>query len=141
MKISEKNLSLQKSIKRYRIKVFKIQYHLETFLLDVIFEYHHNNSEVCTEPRERLIITDGRFQRLVDGFLKDNRHILYIQSSVKFYRYNVSSDSEHVDKRQYHNVLFVFDTIPFNMHQRSSFDCGMYYSDYRWIVLTRYPSK
>lgn len=54
---------------------------------------------------------------------------------------NVSSDSEHVDKRQYHNVLFVFDTIPFNMHQRSSFDCGMYYSDYRWIVLTRYPSK
>lgn len=37
---------------------------------------------------------------------------------------NVSSDSEHVDKRQYHNVLFVFDTIPFNMHQRSSFDCG-----------------
>lgn len=37
---------------------------------------------------------------------------------------NVSSDSEHVDKRQYHNVLFVSDTIPFNMHQRSSFDCG-----------------
>lgn len=86
MKISEKNLSLQKSIKRYRIKVFKIQYHLETFLLDVIFEYHHDNGEVCTEPRERLIITDGRFQRLVDRFLKDNRHIPFNQSSVKFYR-------------------------------------------------------
>lgn len=130
MKISEKNLSLQKSIKRYRIKVFKIQYHLETFLLDVIFEYHHDNGEVCTEPRERLIITDGRLQRLIDRFLKDNRHIPYNQSSVKFYAYNVSSDSEHVDKRQYHNVLFLSDTIPFNMHQRSSF-VVMYYSDYR----------
>lgn len=29
-----------------------------------------------------------------------------------------------IKERQYHNVLFVFDTIPFNMHQRSSFDCG-----------------
>lgn len=86
MKISEKNLSLQKSIKRYRIKVFKIQYHLETFLLDVILEYHHDDGEVSAEPRERLIITDGRLQRLVDGFLKDNRHIPFNQSSVKFYR-------------------------------------------------------
>lgn len=123
-KILEKNLSLQKSIKRYRIKVFKIQYHLETFLLDVILEYHHDDGEVGAEPRERLIITDGRLQCLFHRFLKDNRHIPYNQSPVKFYRYNVSSDSEHVDKRQYHNVLFVFDTIPFNMHQRSSLDCG-----------------
>lgn len=119
-----KNLSLQKSIKRYRIKVFKIQYHLETFLLDVILEYHHDDGEVGAEPRERLIITDGRLQCLFHRFLKDNRHIPCNQSSVKFYRYNVSSDSEHVDKRQYHNVLSLSDTIPFNMHQSSSFDCG-----------------
>lgn len=85
-KISEKNLSLQKSIKRYRIKVFKIQYHLETFLLDVILEYHHDDGEVGAEPKERLIITDGRLQCLFHRFLKDNRHNLYNQSSVKFYR-------------------------------------------------------
>lgn len=85
-KILEKNLSLRKSIKRYRIKVFQIQYHLETFLFDVILEYHHDNGEVCAEPRERLIITDGRLQSLVHGFLKDNIHIPCNQSSVKFYR-------------------------------------------------------
>lgn len=73
--ISEKNLSPQKSIKRYRKKVFKIQYHLETFLLDVILEYHHDDGEVGAEPRERLIITDGRLQCLFHRFLKDNRHI------------------------------------------------------------------
>lgn len=66
----EKNLLLQKSIKKkYRKKFCKIQYHLETFLLNVILEYHHDNGEVSAEPRERLIITDGRLQCLVDGFL------------------------------------------------------------------------
>lgn len=60
-------------------------FHLETFLLNVVLEYHHDNGEVSAEPRERLIIKDGRHQHLVDGFLKDNRHISYNQSSVKFY--------------------------------------------------------